>query len=223
MASGVPTLPRPTARDVHVWRIELVRDADRYVASLSSAEQRRLERLAGAPRERFAVSHGAMRQILGAYLGCRPIDVPLDAPSGEPPRVTGLELSLTHCDQLALLAVALTRVGVDAEDTGRVADEEIAALAEATLTPAEMERLLEAPSDERARVWLRSWVRKEAVLKASGEGFRDRDPSEVDVSADRVGGLVLVDLDVGRDHVAAAALTPPAGRVRLSDWIDKPR
>jgi len=219
MASGVPTLARPTARDVHVWRIELLRDADRYVAWLSPTEHRRLERLDGTPRERFAVSHGAMRQILGAYLGCRPVDVPVEAPYGQRPRLAGLQLSLAHCDRLALLAVAVTPVGVDVEATADAATDDLLALAEATLTPAEMRRLLATPPDERARVWLRSWVRKEAVVKAAGEGFRDRSPVDLDVSAYRVGGLILTDLDVGVGHMAAAAITPPAVRIAVRDWI----
>jgi 4'-phosphopantetheinyl transferase len=208
----------PTARDVHVWRIELLGDAERYVASLSPGEHIRLERLRGEQRDRFAISHGAMRQVLGAYLGCAPADVPLESPSGQPPSIVGLELSLTHCDRLALLAVALTPVGVDVEATRHVASDELAELAEATLAPAELRQFLMTPSEDQTRAWLRSWVRKEAVLKARREGLGDRSLSELDVSADRVGDLTLVDLDVGPSHLAAAAVTPPAARVALKDW-----
>jgi len=212
-------MARPTARDVHVWRIELLGDADRHVASLSPGEHGRLERLCGEQRDRFAISHGAIRQVLGAYLGCAPADVPLESLSGQPPSMVGLELSLTHCDDLALFAVAVTPVGVDIEATSRVGSDDLEELGEATLSPAELRQFLMTPSEDQPRAWLRSWVRKEAVLKARREGLGDRSLCEVDVSDDHVGELVLVDLEVGSSHVGAAAITPPAARITLKDWI----
>ncbi len=216
-------MARPTARDVHVWRIELLGGAERYVASLSPGEHIRLERLRGEQRDRFAISHGSMRQVLGAYLGCAPADVPLESPSGQPPSIVGLELSLTHCVRPALFAVALTPVGVDVEATRHVESGDLAELAEATLAPAELRQFLTTPSEDRTRAWLRSWVRKEAVLKARGEGLGDRSLCELDVTSDRVDGLTLVDLELGPDHLAAAAITPPAVRITLEDWIDASR
>src|SRR2546425_11090603 len=118
MASDIPRVARPTARDVHVWRIELLGDANRHVASLSPREHTRLERLRGERQERFAISHGAMRQVLGAYLGCAPADVPLESADGQPPTMAGLELSLTHGGQLARLAVGMTPGGVDVAGAG---------------------------------------------------------------------------------------------------------
>jgi hypothetical protein len=53
-------------------------------------------------RDRFAISHGAMRQVVGRYLGCDAAEVPIDSCYGVPPRVAGLQLSLAHCDDLAL-------------------------------------------------------------------------------------------------------------------------
>src|SRR5215211_4034304 len=110
MSSSTRTMARPTARDVHVWRIEVAGDAEQHVASLSAAERSRLARLRGEQRDRFAISHGAIRQVLGAYLACPAADVPLESPAGQPPTVAGLELSLAHCDDVALLAVAVTPV-----------------------------------------------------------------------------------------------------------------
>src|SRR3989441_173002 len=223
MASDIPRVARPTARDVHVWRIELLVDADRHVASLSPGEHTRLERLRGERRERFVISHGAMRQVLGAYLGCAPADVPLESPDGQPPTTAGLELSLTHCGQLALLAVAITPVGVDVEATSNVEADALAELAKATLTPAEMRQFRVTPPKDQARAWLRSWVRKEAVLKARGQGPGNGPLGGRDVWVARVDGLTLVALALGSTHPAAAAITPPAVRVTLKDWLDKSR
>src|SRR2546428_9498351 len=169
MASDIPRVARPTARDVHVWRIELLGDADRHVASLSPGEHTRLERLRGERRERFAISHGAMRQVLGAYLGCAPVDVPLESPDGQPPTMARLELSLTHCGQLALLAVAITPVGVDVQATSNVEADPLAELAKATLTPAEMRQFRGTPPKDQARAVLRT-------LGGQGAGRKTRGP-----------------------------------------------
>jgi len=218
-----PTLARPTARDIHVWRIELRGDPERHVASLSAEERGRHSRLRDERRDQFAISHGAVRQVLGAYLGRDARDVPLDAASGRPPSVRGLGLSLTHCDELALLAIALGPVGVDVEALNRLEPGELPELADTTLSPAELTQFLQTPSQHQARAWLRSWVRKEALLKACGEGIGDRPLRGLDVSADQVDGLTLIDLDVGPNHLAAAAITPPAERIVFRDWIDGSR
>ncbi len=218
-----PTLARPTARDVHVWRVELRGDSDRYVASLSAAERVRHARLRHERRDQFAISHGAVRQVLGAYLGRDARDVPLDAASGRPPSVPGLELSLTHCDELALLAVAVGPVGVDIEALNRVEPRDLRELADTTLSAAELTQFLLTPADQQVRAWLRSWVRKEAVLKSRGVGIGGRPPRELDVSLDRVDEVTIVDIDIGPAHVGAAAITPPAERIVLRDWIDRSR
>ena len=219
MTCDGPTMARPAALEAHVWRIALQGDAAPHVASLSPDEKARWEVLRSERRDRFAICHGAMRQVLGSYLGCTSADVPLTARSGQPPRVVGLELSLAHCDDLALFAVALTPIGVDVEAIDHVAVDELSELAGSTLAPAELNRLLATPSADRARSWLRSWVRKEAVLKARGEGLGDRALRELDVSADRLDELVLVDLELESSYVAAVAITPPAATVTLKEWI----
>src|SRR5690349_14278544 len=120
-----PTLGLPGPTDVHLWRIPLSADVDRLVASLSSAELERLARCQGNRRARFAISHGAMRQVLGRYLQCAPAAVPLIAEYGTAPSVPGLCLSLAHCDRLALLAVSDTPVGVDVEAIDDADDDDL--------------------------------------------------------------------------------------------------
>lgn len=219
MASDIAAIPFLGASDVHVWRIELFGDADRYVALLSAQEHTRLKRLRAERQEAFAISHGAMREVLGAYLGCAPVDVPLSSPYGQPPGLAGLELSLTHCDDLALLAVSLMPVGVDVEMTTHVPAAELAKLAKQTLTAAELRQFQRAPAGDQLAMWLRSWVRKEAVLKALRRGLGDQPLCRLDVSGDDVEGLTLLDLDLGASHLAAVAIRHCAPRVTITDWI----
>jgi phosphopantetheinyl transferase len=76
----------------------------------------------------------------------------------------------------------------------------------------------QVPGDEAG--FLATWVRKEAVLKATGEGL-SRPMSTVDVTTDAVDSLRLLDLDIthlrgaGAPRATAAALAVGAQRVRL--------
>jgi 4'-phosphopantetheinyl transferase len=133
-----------------------------------------------------------------------------------------LELSLTHCEQLALFAVALTAVGIDLEALSHLDADDLPELCETTLAPAELSRLLAMPAEDQPRLWLSTWVRKEAVLKAKGKGLADGSLTELDVSAGWVDGLTLVGLDIGPAYLAAVAITPPAEEIILRPWIDQP-
>jgi 4'-phosphopantetheinyl transferase len=218
-----PALALPGSSDIHLWRIALSADVARLVPSLSAAELVRLARCQGDRRPRFVTSHGAMRQVLARYLQCAPADVPLIAEYGHAPTVPGLSLSLAHCDDVALLAVSGTSVGVDIEPADAGVDDDLSELAEATLARAELERFHETPVWERPRSWVRLWVRKEAVLKARGEGLTDRTLCDLDVSEDGVDELTVADVDVGAGHVAAAASAARNPQIRMEEWIDESR
>jgi 4'-phosphopantetheinyl transferase len=188
------------------------------IESLSAAELARLARCRGDRRTRFAISHGAMRQVLAGYLDCAPAAVPLIAQYGSAPTVPGLALSLAHCDRLALLAVSGSPVGVDVEPIENADDDDLVELAEATLAPGELRRFRTTPIVAQPRSWLRLWVRKEAVLKARGEGLTDRSLCDLDVSGDRIEELTLTDVDVGDSHVAAAAFLTANVKLHLKEW-----
>lgn len=196
-------------------------DVERLIEALSAAELERLARCHGDRRTRFAISHGAMHQVLACYLNCAPAAVPLRAEYGNAPTVPGLWLSLAHCEDLALLAVSGTPVGVDLEPIEDADDENLVELAEATLAPAELRRFHTSPAVTQPRSWLRLWVRKEAVLKARGEGLTDRSLCDLDVSEDHVEELTVTDIDVGPSHIAAGAFVNPQAKLRLEEWTDE--
>jgi 4'-phosphopantetheinyl transferase len=205
------------ADEVHVWRVLLTADSDPHLDWLSSSELERLERRLGEQRHQFAVAHSAMRAVIGQYLGCAPTAVPIEAPYGAAPRVPGLGVSLAHGDGLALVAVANAAVGVDVESVETAQDPDLDDIAAATLSEPELAQWRELPRTDRARAWLQCWVRKEAVLKAAGEGLSDRLLAEVNVASDRHGALLIVNVDVGPDHCAAVAVAHPGPHVRVME------
>jgi phosphopantetheinyl transferase len=196
---------------VDVWPMPLGGSAERHLRVLSPTELARFGRRRGAQARRFAVAHGTMREVLGRYLDCAPRDVPVSARYGEPPQTAGLRVSLSHSEDLGLLAVSQSAVGIDIEDVVASDDRDLADVAELTLSSRELALLGHTSELERPRAWLRFWTRREAVLKAKPDALAGRAISELDVSRDTVLDLSVEDLNLGPQYVAAVAsgLTEP--------------
>ena len=166
---------------VHVWPIALdVPDetvADFYVA-LDAAERERSQRFfADTHRRRFIVSHGAVRMILGRYLGVAPACLRFETLlHGKPVLArefsdTQLQFNLAHSHELAALAVTRDRpVGIDIEWVRPFPD--IIPVAEHVFSPSEAALWRTIPTDSgRTRAFFNCWTRKEALLKAVGDGL----------------------------------------------------
>lgn len=165
-----------SSNDLHVWRIALHRERDviaRSRAMLNDEEKARADRLiVKEPRQNFTIARAALRSILSRYL-----NTPADklefiyGPQGKPVLATHeLFFNLTHSRDIALLAITRhAEVGIDIEhmDPAR-ATEDIAAR---FFSPAEQSAFAAYHGDERIRAFFRCWSRKEAVIKALGEGL----------------------------------------------------
>lgn len=186
--------------DVQVWQFPCVQPVD--AAILSADERERAARFRDpAHRDAYIVQHAITRILLSRYV-TGPIELTRGA-RGKP-HLAGIEHNLSHCADLALLAIASRPVGVDIERRD-------------ALDPTELAALVLAP-DERELDFFRVWCRKEACLKATGLGLVDHLPA-ISVARDRVeiaGEIVHVrDLTIDAHHAAALALTQP-------HWIDSP-
>lgn len=122
-----------------------------------------------AGRVRYVRTRLALRRILGGLLGVEPAALAIDlGPGGKPVLAdAALEFNHAHTDGLALVAVARgTPVGIDVERTGRRADG--GAIADRFYSEEERGFLGNQPTEA---AFLEIWTRKEAVLKATGEGI----------------------------------------------------
>jgi 4'-phosphopantetheinyl transferase len=166
--------------EVQVWACRL--DPGESVESslgalLDPYEHARAERFRFAEhRRRFRVGRGFLRLLLGAYLAERGSDVRLGvAPRGKPflrPPLdaSGLCFNLSHSGELALVAVAHGgRLGVDVEILRPLVSAE--AIAHRFFSADEEAELAAVPSEDRAVAFLHGWTRKEAYLKALGDGL----------------------------------------------------
>lgn len=190
---------------VEVWWVGVGAARDEFVQDLDDVER---GRLAGYLREvdqaRFLLGVTLVRRVLAERFSLPAARVVLDRtclecgkPHGKV-RAAGVELSVTHSGDLVGIAVADLPVGLDVEKVDLGVDGD--AVARVALTDAEVRELSGYDGVAKARAFTTYWTRKEAVVKATGEGLRG------DLRADVPDGVHLQDLDVGVDHRAAIAV-----------------
>ena len=171
-------LPGLAPDEVHVWAVQLdrtPREVARLHALLSAEEGARADGFRGAlHRERFIVAHGALRLLLGHYLGAEPCAIELaSGPAGKPQLAGGnaaLRFNLSHAGGAAVMACALLReVGVDiGDEAGPETPDEVA---RSYFPTQEQDRLRALPAGERAAAFRGSWAAREAYAKATGAGI----------------------------------------------------
>jgi 4'-phosphopantetheinyl transferase len=216
-------------REVHVWAINL-RPPDEKVAAcartLAADETQRAERFRfERDRRRFIVARGSLRAILCAYLERVPARIAFDYSSRGKPALAGqgentpLHFNLSHSDELALLAV--TRVcplGIDLELIRPLNDAD--AIADRFFSARESQGLAALPPEQKPTAFFNLWTRKEAWLKATGDGISESlDKVEVSFLADEPARLIslpevagavrewgLFSLSPNKDFVGALAI-----------------
>ena len=165
---------------VQVWLVsgsEPPQPVDALYALLSADECSRMERLAfPALRERFVISRGCLRLILGHCTGSEPAGIRFDYGTQGKPHLyrgdtpTDVEFNVSHSGDLYLYALTRgSNVGIDVELMRE--DTDIDRLAARYFAPGEVRRLTDVPAGERRAAFYRCWTRKEAYLKARGCGI----------------------------------------------------
>jgi 4'-phosphopantetheinyl transferase len=165
--------------EVHVWRasldlqapaVELLRE------SLAADERERAERFrVPVVRARFIAGRATLRNILGRLAGCPPSALQFaygekGKPYLVPPSPRMPKFNLSHSHGLALYAVSLDReIGIDLEMIRQDRDHE--KLARRFFSPIETAELMALPAPQRLPAFFDCWTRKEAYLKARGQGL----------------------------------------------------
>ncbi len=140
---------------------------------LSSSEKERAGRFRAAEAARhFVVAHGVARELLAQACGCRQSDLEFEFGANGKPRIGNPagapSFNLSHCSDLAALAMTPEcPIGVDVEAIGAFNEE----LAVSCLTPREAAGIAAMDAKAKAGALYRTWVLKEAYLKATGEGL----------------------------------------------------
>lgn len=149
----------------------------RLAGTLSVAERERAERFYfERDKKRSVVNQGVLRIILGRYLDVEPADLQFCYGSHGKPTLAepfdgeDLRFNSSHSDELLLYAFTRGReIGIDVERVRPLPDYE--QIAERFFSSEENAALRTFPSSQKLRAFFDCWTRKEAFLKATGEGL----------------------------------------------------
>ncbi len=164
--------------DVTVWHSSM-KSASDLIPFLDLPERKRLERfLRSEDGDRYATGRVLAKILVGEITGRHPSSVVLRSRcvrcGGEhgKPQVEGdggVQLSIAHSHERVVAATAAVHVGVDVEHVRGLLNP--AKLASSELSREENRVRLSLDTAERDRALLTYWVRKEALLKATGLGL----------------------------------------------------
>jgi 4'-phosphopantetheinyl transferase len=230
---SLPTFP---VDRVDVWRVSL--DASLKAESspniLSPDEIARAGRFHfDKDRNRFTRCRSALRTLLASYLAIPASEISFQYSDGGKPRLMternpqALEFNVSHSGNLALIAVGSKyRLGVDIE---KIRDDvDTTALAERFFSPRERTELQALPDHRRVAGFFACWTRKEAFLKATGDGLcfplsgfsvitdPDRDPVIEEIRGNRevTKQWFLADLSVADGYRATVAVEAAFSRLQ---------
>lgn len=231
--------------EIDLWCVCLEHDQpsiDSFFDSLSEDEKQRANRLVFArDREYFIVGRGTLRRILGGYLACRPENVRFSYNGFGKPRLAaedcGLRFNVSHSRGIGVIAVTQNReVGIDIEYVDREFD--VLSVAQRAFGPDDAARLKSLPEGLRSAAFFESWTRKEASLKAMGDGLSSSREQQLAVSTindeqdvsftfskgEKVTDWTLTSLKTDHEYKAALAFEGKMGSLRylqLGDYSSR--
>jgi 4'-phosphopantetheinyl transferase len=168
----------PDQREVQVWFVDLAASMASVEAcfhSLSAAERDRASQFCSEKlKNAFTLSRGILRALLGAYLGSEAGCLRFAYGLRGKPRLafpeTPLTFNLAHSGKFAAYAFAVgCEVGVDIEEIRPMRDQE--EVVRRFFAREECEEWLTLDPAQRDAGFYRGWTRKEAFIKALGDGL----------------------------------------------------
>jgi 4'-phosphopantetheinyl transferase len=241
-APRVPSDDLPLrAGEAHFWlsALDIPGEALASLESLLSPDERtRADRYRQSrDRDRYIVCRGRLRLLLAAYAQVPPSEVAFAyGAHGKPALLTGnplsdLQFNIAHSGNLALFGVTRNhRIGVDIERIR--ADFPWRDIARRFFAPADCAALDALPTHLQQDAFFACWTRKEAFLKATGEGLsRSLKTFEVSALPDetepvlRENGEILpsqhwhlLNLNIAPEYAAAAVVEKGVGSVVCQGW-----
>ena len=186
---------------VHLWRIELDQSdglVSRMRQMITADEIEWANRLRFyRDQRRYILAHAALRQIIAGYVHVCPQQILFRSSAYGKPYLAGsqadqLYFNLSHSGEIALLGVACRpQIGVDVETIRPIDD--LMSLARNCFSTNEYEQLDALPDSQKLAVFFTIWTRKEAFIKAIGEGLSyPLDLFEVSTHPDEQGRIVHI-------------------------------
>lgn len=223
-----------------MWSVWIGRTPDDQTvrAVLSDDELARASRFVDdVHRHRYVAGRLALRELLGRYLNLPPADVCFRYSDHGKPEVPGatLRFNVAHSDDVA--AIGLTeqdRLGVDVERIRAVQD--IDGVARSVFSQRELDVFQTLRESSKTQGFFNCWTRKEAFVKAVGEGLSHpldvfdvtlgpRDDARLlglHGSTARTAKWSLFDFSPLEGWVGAVAVERPEAELEHAGWFGEP-
>ena len=206
-----PRVDRVSGCAVDLWcgsLSELEQHAAHLATLLSPDEARRVAAYKMEQhRQRFSLTRGVLRTLLGGYLNCDPAMVRVtEGANGKPSAEGAPGFNVSHSKDVVVYVFSNhASVGVDVEYLDEKLSRE--AIVNDVFSPTERVAYRAAGPDDSLRTFFNIWVRKEARLKATGFGWIHRNPASVE-------DLPVIDLQLTTGYVGALAFFNPEACVQ---------
>ena len=226
--------------EIHVWCVSLDQQASRFQMlsqTLSPDERMRAERFHfEKDRNHFVISKGMLRTILGSYLSAEPDKLRFCYGKHGKPKLADISgkgricFNSSRSEGLSLYAFTLDReIGVDIEHIHDVP--EVEHIVERFFSEVENELFHSLPESRKKEVFFNCWTRKEAFIKAIGDGLyrplykfdvslSPGEPAEllsIEGDSTKASGWRIQDLNLASGHAAACAVEGQS-QFRLCQW-----
>ncbi|HEY9619870.1 MAG TPA: 4'-phosphopantetheinyl transferase superfamily protein [Crinalium sp.] len=225
------------ASEIHVWCADLEQSQSsiaHFAKLLSADEQAKAARFRfERDRHHYTVGRGLLRTLLGRYLNLNPAKVQfVYGPHGKPELMDGLggdrtlRFNLSHSHGLTLYAFTVhQQIGVDIEYIRATPDAE--QIVNSYFSEQEKATFSRLSPDQQSIAFFNGWTRKEAYLKAIGDGLaHPLNQIEVTLTPDEPATLrsltkqpqcsdrwLLQNINVNANYAAALVVEEPMGSI----------
>ncbi len=228
--------------DVHVWLLwhhHAPNDTDRFIDQLSLDEKERAAKyLNERAKYEYCLTRSSLRALLAQYYVADPADfefvygehgkpsLSLNHAADHPP----LQFNVAHTRHLSAFAFARhSLVGVDVEYQRDVSD--AGRIVESKFASEERVVFAAAPRSFQKELFFRGWTRKEAFIKATGEGLcrslesfavsidgQADDAQFLRIDEDVLANWSLANLSLGEEHSGAIAVRSSGANIVTREW-----
>lgn len=230
--------PNLEMHQAHIWSAVLNYDIQKlkiFFDLLDADEQVRANRFHfEKDRNQFIASHGILRKILSGYLNISPEKIIFSYNEFGKPFIANqsdIQFNLSHSKNITLIAITKNySIGVDIEYIKQTRD--IEAIAERYFSTHECSALKQLPTEERQKAFFNGWSRKEAFLKAHGQGLSySLEKVEVSLATNEPAKFIaihdaneniseweLYNLEPANDFAAAVAIKGELKKIEMLQW-----
>ncbi|MEQ8672473.1 MAG: 4'-phosphopantetheinyl transferase superfamily protein [Aggregatilineales bacterium] len=206
--------------EIHLWSAWFsAHDATPYRALLSEDEIRRADRfIVDKVREHFIIGRGILRTLIGRYVGIAPETLKFNFSERGKPAINHpiICFNLSHSADLLMLAIINdAEIGVDVEHIRPM--REMRSVAHDNFSAQEFSTWERLPEAKKQSAFYTIWTRKEAYIKATGDGFRlplksftvshDSPPRFLHMDDDDINRWSLYEPETATDYAGAICTT----------------